>query len=174
VPRDRSAAAGPSSSYARDAMPRIALTRVLPVSVEEGFEYITAVRNWPSYWPGLIAVHDPEGTAWARPGDRARVVMRLAGRPAELVMTLDELRPNELVVYHTDARGVLPAARHERHFRNRDGRLEYELVVEYEPRGGLRGIADRLLVPRASRRAMVETAENLERLFAPQEHERMR
>ena len=151
-------------------MPRVALTRELPVSVEEGFAYITDVANWPSYWPGLIEVRDAERTAWASPGDRARVLMRLAGRPAELAMTLDQVRPNELVVYHTEARGVLPAARHERHFRDRNGRLEYELVVEYEPRGGLRGIADRLLVPRASRRAMVDTVENLERIFA----ERMR
>ncbi len=146
-------------------MPRIELTRELPVSVEGGFEYITNVRNWSSYWPGLIEVRAPEETSWSKPGDRAHVVMQVLGRPTEYTMTLDELRPNELVVYRTEARGVLPAARHERRFRPTGDHLEYGLVVEYEPRRGLRGITDRLIVPRAARRAFAETVENLERIF---------
>jgi hypothetical protein len=138
---------------------------MLPVSVEKGFEYITNVRNWRSYWPGLIEVRDEEWVSWSKPGDRARVVMRLLGRPVELAMTLDELRPNEIVLYRTEGYGMLPRARHERRFRARDGRLEYGLAVEYEPRGGLFGLTDRLLVPRAVRRAFAETVGNLERIF---------
>jgi uncharacterized protein YndB with AHSA1/START domain len=144
---------------------RIELTRELPVSVEEGFAYITSVKNWPHYWPGLVEVREPEQTSWSKPGDRARVVMRLLGRRVDYVMTLDEVRPNELVVYTTEAQGVLPAARHERYFRAKADRLEYGLAVEYEPRHGLRGLADRLLVPRAVRNALAETVGNLERIF---------
>jgi hypothetical protein len=146
-------------------MPRVELRGMLPVSVEDGFAYITNVRNWRSYWPGLIEVRDEERVSWSRPGDRARVVMRLAGRPVELAMTLDELRPNELVLYRSEGYGLLPGARHERRFRARDGRLEYELAVEYEPRRGLVGLTDRLLVPRAVRSAFAETLGNLERIF---------
>jgi hypothetical protein len=138
----------------------------LPVSLEEGFAYITNVRNWPRYWPGLVEVREPERTSWAKPGDRACVVMRVLGRRVDYVMTLDELRPNELVAYRTEARGVLPAARHERRFRGRAERLEYRLVVEYERRRGLRGLVDRFLVPRAINNALVQTTTNLERIFA--------
>jgi Polyketide cyclase / dehydrase and lipid transport len=143
---------------------RVEHTSVLPVSVEEGYAYITSVRNWPEYWPGLIEVRDE--TSWSKPGDRAVVVMRLIGRRVDLVMTLGELRPNELVVYRTDARGPLPSARHERRFRERDGRLEYALAVEYEPRRGARGLVDRLLVRRAAERAFARTTANLEEIFS--------
>jgi uncharacterized protein YndB with AHSA1/START domain len=146
-------------------MKRIELTRTLPVSVEEGFRYITDPRNWPHYWPGLIDVRDEEQTSWSQPGDRACVVLRLLGRPVDYVMTLVERRPNELVAYTTEAQGVLPAARHERHFRDVEGRLEYGLAIEYAPRRGLRGLADRVLVPRAAGRALAQTADNLERIF---------
>jgi hypothetical protein len=145
---------------------RVELTRDLPVSVEDGFAYITDVRNWRHYWPGVIDIRDAEQTSWSKPGDRACVVMRLLGRRVDYLMTLDELRPNERVVYTTEAQGVLPAARHERRFREKDGRLEYGLAVEYEPRRRLRGLVDRLLVPRAARRALAQTADNLERIFA--------
>jgi hypothetical protein len=146
-------------------MPRVELTSVLPVSVEDGFAYITDVRNWRSYWPGLIEIRDEERVSWSAPGDRARVVMRLLGRTVEYSMTLEELRPNELVVYRTEAYSVLPAARHERRFRASGGRLAYGLAVYYEPRRGLRGLTDRLLVPRAVRKALAETVGNLERIF---------
>ena len=39
----------------------------------------------------------------------------------------------------------------------------YRLVVEYEPRGGLAGVLDRLLLPRGIRRAFQQTFEALER-----------
>jgi uncharacterized protein YndB with AHSA1/START domain len=152
---------------AGSASMRIELTRELPTSVEDGFAYITNIRNWPHYWPGLVEVRDPELTSWSRPGDCASVVMRVLNRPVDFVMTLDELRPNDLVTYTTEAKGVLPAARHERHFRRgKDGRLSYGLAVEYEPRHGFRGVVDRLLVPRAISSALAETADNLERIFA--------
>lgn len=38
----------------------------------------------------------------------------------------------------------------------------YRLVVEYEPRGGLRGLYDRVLVRRGIERALKQTIRNLE------------
>jgi hypothetical protein len=57
----------------------------------------------------------------------------------------------------------LPDARHERHFERDGGGFVYRLVVELEPRAGLRGIVDRTLLPRGIRRAFETTFAALER-----------
>jgi hypothetical protein len=49
-------------------MPHIEARRRFPVSVEQGFDYITDLRNWPAYWPGLVRV-DPSSNA-TRPSSR--------------------------------------------------------------------------------------------------------
>jgi Polyketide cyclase / dehydrase and lipid transport len=132
------------------------------VSVEEGFAFVTDVANWPRYWPGLVRVES--GSRWSEPGDEARVVTRLMGREVELHMTLRTFEPNTLVEYDSRQAG-LPDARHERHFTPTDGGFRYRLVVDYEPRSGLRGGYDRVLVRRGIERALRETTENLERLL---------
>ena len=139
-------------------MIRIEETGVLPVGREAGFRYITDPRNWPAYWPGLVSVDAPR---WSAPGDRATVVMRLLGRETALRLELEELRPGELVSYSSSQRG-LPDARHERRFADAGGgRLGYTLLTEYQPRPGLRGLYDRLLVARGIRRAMRQTLDRL-------------
>ncbi len=145
-------------------MVRVSHTAVLPTSPRAGFEYITDVRNWPDYWPGLVEVRDAESASWSKPRDRVSVVMRLLGRPTELYLELEDFRPGELVVYRS-TQERLPAARHERRFRDQQGRLEYTLVTEWEARRGLRGLWDRFVLSRAVRRAMRATVENLERRF---------
>ena len=62
-------------------------------------------------------------------------------------MKLTTFDPNRLVEYASVQSG-LPDARHERHFGGDGESFDYRLVVEYEPRGGLRGLYDRLLVRR--------------------------
>lgn len=146
-------------------MVHVSYTGALPISVRAGFDYITDVRNWPSYWPGLIEVRDPESASWSKPGERVSLVMRLMRRPTELHLELKEFRAYELVAYLSKQSG-LPDARHERRFAERDGRLEYTLVTEWEPRRGLRGLLDRLILRRAVGRVMRETVENLERRFS--------
>jgi hypothetical protein len=125
-----------------------------------GFDYITDLANWPAYWPGLVRVEP--GSRWAAPGDRATIVIRLLGREVELALTLSELEPNRLVTY-TSVQHGLPDARHERHFAAAGDGFDYRLVVEYEPRSGLRGPFDRLIVRRAVAGAMRRTVKNLER-----------
>jgi hypothetical protein len=133
------------------------------VSLHEGFDYITNMDNWPHYWPGLVRIEP--GSRWREPGDQARLVLRLLGRPVELEMTLRQFVPYRLVEYTSVQRG-LPNAHHERHFEEVDGRLDYRIVVSYEPRPGWRGVLDRVVVRRAIERAMRETVGNLERRFA--------
>jgi hypothetical protein len=145
-------------------MPRLEETRVLPVSRQEGFDYITNVRNWPSYWPKLLDISDEDNVSWSQPGDTARVMLEIRGKPVEMTMHLDEFRPPETVTYESTQEG-LPAFRHERHFRDNDGRLEYTLVISFEPRRGPRGIIDRLFVTPVVKRSLTETLDNLESIF---------
>jgi hypothetical protein len=136
----------------------------LPVSVQDGFNFITNVANWPSYWPHLLDIPDEERTSWSKRGDTARVVLEIRGRPVELKMDLEQFEPDALVTYRSTQEG-LPAFHHERHFRDKDGSLEYTLVISFQPRSGLRGIVDRLFVARTVQGSLIETADNLERIF---------
>jgi Polyketide cyclase / dehydrase and lipid transport len=144
-------------------MTRIEVETRFDVSLEGGFDYITNMDNWPQYWPGLVRI-EPD-SRWREPGDRARLVLRLLGRPVELEMNLRQFVPHRLVEYTSVQRG-LPDARHERHFEEADGGLGYRIVVSYEPRAGWRGILDRVVVRRAIERAMRQTIANLERSFS--------
>ena len=137
---------------------RLEREQTFGVTVGEGFAFITDPANWPSYWPGLVRVE--QGSRWSEPGDQARVVTRLLGREVELHMTLRRFEPNRLVEYESRQRG-LPDARHERHFATADGGFRFRLVVEYEPRSGLRGLYDRMLVRRGIERVLDETIANL-------------
>lgn len=129
------------------------------VSLREGFDYITNPANWPAYWPGFVRIEP--GWRWKEPGDETRLVVRLLGREVELRMTLTRLDRYRLVEYTTVQRG-LPDARHERHFGGGGGGFQYRLVVEFNPRAGLRGVYDRTLVRRGVERALRSTVESLQ------------
>jgi hypothetical protein len=139
---------------------RVEHTHRFSTPLQAGFAYITDIANWPAYWPGLVRVEP--GSRWAAPGDTATLVIRLLRREVELALTLSQLEPNRLVTYTSVQQG-LPDARHERHFAAAGDGFDYRLVVEYEPRPGLRGLFDRLIVRRAVAGAMRRTVENLER-----------
>jgi uncharacterized protein YndB with AHSA1/START domain len=142
---------------------RIEVQRRFPVSIEEGFDYITDPARWPEYWPRFVRL-DPS-SRWRSPGDRARITLRMLGRDVELDMTLARIEPRRLVEYTSEQRG-LPDARHSRSFEDADGELDYRVAVEYSPRRGWRGVLDRTVVRRAIARSMDETMANLGRLFA--------
>ena len=138
---------------------RLELTHRFAIPVRDGFDYIVEPRNWPEYWPGLLRVEP--GSRWRSPGDRARVVTRLLGRTVELEMTLRRFDPYRLIAYTSVQQG-LPDAHHERGFSAASDGFEYRLAVEFEPRAGLRGTFDRVLVRRAVQRTMQRTVANLE------------
>ena len=141
-------------------MERVEATRRFGVPVERGFAFITDTANWPKYWPGYVRLE--EGSRWGTSGDTARLVTRLFGRERELTMTITAFEPNRLVTY-TSTQPGLPDARHERHFEPDAEGFVYRLVVEYEPRSGLRGVVDRLMLPRGIRRAFDSTFDSLHR-----------
>jgi Polyketide cyclase / dehydrase and lipid transport len=127
--------------------------------VEAGFAFITDLANWPTYWPGFIRIEP--GSRWSAPGDEARIVIRLLGRQVGLHMRLARFDENRLVEYESTQSGA-PDAHHERHFSPAPGGFLYRVVVDYEPRGGLRGLYDRTLLRRGIERALRQTVENLD------------
>ena len=139
---------------------RIEREHTFEVPLETGFAFITDLANWPAYWPGLVRIE--EGSRWETAGDEARIVIELLGREVELRMTLRRLEQNRLVEYESTQKG-LPDALHERRFEAEASGFRYRLAVEYEPRPGLRGLYDRLVVSRGIARALGRTVTNLER-----------
>ena len=141
-------------------MKRVEAAHRYDVTAERGFAFITDTANWSKFWPGYVRLE--EGSSWGASGDTARLVTRLLGRERELTMTITAFEPNRLVTY-TSTQAGLPDARHERHFEPDGEGFVYGLVVEYEPRGGVAGVLDRLLLARGIRRAFRSTFEALER-----------
>jgi Polyketide cyclase / dehydrase and lipid transport len=142
---------------------RVETVHRFDVPVERGFAFITDTANWSSYWPGFVRLD--AASRWGEPGDTARLVTRLLGRERELVMTLQSFERNRLVTY-TSRQPGLPDAQHERHFEGDGDGFRYRLVVEYEPRGGVAGLVDRVLLPRAIRRALESTITALDEALA--------
>ena len=130
------------------------------VPVATGFGYITDVANWPAYWPGIVRVEP--GGRWAEPGDQTHLVIKLLGREVTLRLRLRRYEKDRLVEYDSSQAG-LPDARHERYFAADGSGFRYRLVVEYQPRSGLAGIYDRLLLRRGIDRMLRRTIANLKR-----------
>ena len=141
-------------------MVRVELAHRYDVPVERGFAFITNTVNWPKFWPGFVRLEP--GSDWGAPGDTARLVTRLLGRDRELTMTVKAFEPNRLVTY-TSTQPGLPDAYHERHFDPDGNGFVYRLVVEYEPRQGIKGLFDRVLLARGIRGAFERTFADLER-----------
>jgi hypothetical protein len=146
-------------------MVRVEAAHRYDVPVERGFGFITDTANWPRFWPGYVRL-EPD-SRWSAEGDTARLVTRLLGRERELVMTIETFEPNRLVTYGSTQPG-LPDAHHERHFDADGDGFVYRLVVQYEPRGGIAGLFDRVLLARGIRRAFESTFAALDRELSPQ------
>jgi Polyketide cyclase / dehydrase and lipid transport len=141
-------------------MVRIEQRRRFAVPVERGFDYITDQSNWPEYWPGFVRLEP--GSAWSEAGDRTRLVLRVLGRQTMLELTLRRHERPSVVEYDSVQTG-LPDARHERRFEPVLDGFDYTVVVEYEPRGGLRGLLDRTLVRILAGRIVRQTLDNIGR-----------
>ncbi len=145
-------------------MVRIEVSHTFPVSVAEAFAYITDMKNWPEYWPDFIRVENSSQARWSSPSDKATIVIKLLNRERALNMELKEFLKDTRVTYISHQQG-LPDVRHERHFKAVPTGCTYRLVVEYEPRTGVTGLFDLLLVKRSVELAMHKTVQNLERVF---------
>ena len=135
---------------------RVEAERRFPVTVRDGFEYITDQANWPDYWPNLVRIEP--GSRWGEPGDVTRMVLHVLRREVEMTMTLRRFEPDRLVEY-TSTQDGLPDMRHERHFVTDGESLRYLIAVEFEPRG----LYDRVVVRSAVARTMKRTIANLDK-----------
>ena len=135
---------------------RVEAEHRFPVSVRDGFEYITDQANWPEYWPNLVRIEP--GSRWGEPGDVTRMVLRVLRREVPMEMTLRRFEPDRLVEY-TSTQDGLPDMRHERHFVAAGDALHYRVVVEFDPRG----VYDRVIVRAAVARALKRTIANLDK-----------
>ena len=140
-------------------MERVEAAHRYDVSVERGFAFVTNMANWSAFWPGYVRL--AEDSRWAASDDTARLVTRLFGRERELTMTIRAFEPNRLLTY-TSTQPGLPDAYHERHFEPDGDGFVYRLVVEFEPRGGIAGLFDHLLLARGIARAFERTFVALE------------
>jgi hypothetical protein len=142
-------------------MIRIELTHSFPTPVATGFEYITDTRNWHEYWPGFVRLENQDDVSWQAPGDRATIVVKLLGRETRLDLTLEEFERDALVRY-VSRQERLPEAHHERRFTPTGTGFDYTIGVSIEPRKGLAGLFDRLVLKRAIASALRQTITNLE------------
>jgi hypothetical protein len=145
----------------------VEVTHTFPVSVGDGFAYITDTRHWKEFFPNFVRLHDPAQAKWNAPGDKVTVVIRLLGRDVQVNMTLLQFHKDSRVTYVSRQKG-LPDASHARHFKPVPEGFEFRPVVVFEPRGGLAGLFDRLLVKPAIAGALCKTIANLEAVFAQQ------
>jgi hypothetical protein len=148
-------------------MIRVELTHTFPISVGDGFAYITDTKNWNAFFPNFVRLDDAASAKWDTPGDKVAVVIRLLGREVQVNMTLEQYQKDNRITYVSRQRG-LPDASHERHFRSVPGGFEFRPVIAFEPRSGLAGLLDRLVVGRAVAGALTKTVENLESAFVRQ------
>jgi hypothetical protein len=142
---------------------RVELAHRYDVPVDRGFAFITNTANWPKFWPGFVRLEP--GSEWSAVGDTARLVTRLLGRDREPALTVEAFERYPHVTY-TSTQPGLPDAYHERHFEPDGDGFVYRLVVEYDPRSGIGGVFDRMLLARGIRRAFERTFAALERAFA--------
>ena len=145
-------------------MVHIEASHTFPVSVDEAFAYITDMKNWPEYWAGFVRIENPAEAEWSNPGDKITVVIKLLNRERALNMELKEFQKDTRVTYVSRQQG-LPDARQERYFQTVPAGCEYRLIVEYQPRQGLTGLFDRLIVKGSVERAMRKLVQNLDKVF---------
>ena len=145
-------------------MVHIEVSHTFPVSASQAFAYITDIKNWPEYWPNFVRIENPSEATWSNPGDKVTVVLKFLNRERAMNMELKEFQKDIRVIYVSHQDG-LPDAHQERHFKTIPAGYEYGVVVEYEPRQGLIGLFDRLLVKGSVERAMRKLVENLDRVF---------
>ena len=148
-------------------MVHIEVSHAFPVSVSEAFAYITDMKNWPEYWPGFVRIENPSDAKWSNPGDKITVVIKLLNRERAFNMELKEFQKDMRVTY-VSRRDGLPDAHQERHFQTVPTGYEYRVVVEYQPRQGLIGLFDRILVKASVEGAIRKLVQILDRVFQQQ------
>jgi uncharacterized protein YndB with AHSA1/START domain len=135
------------------------MSRHYGVPAERAFAYITDTRNWAHFFSGFVAL-DPT-SRFGVSGDVASLTSKILGRDRHVELTLERIDPNRSFSYTSRQEG-LPDAHHERTFTPEGEGFRFGVSVSYQPRRGLRGLVDRLVLTSAVRRLLARTLDALE------------
>lgn len=142
-------------------MVRIKIDHAFPVSVDKAFSYITDIDNWSQYWPDFIRLEEHGDIKWGARGAQLLVVIHLLNRETGLNIELHSFVKDRLVKYVSRQKG-LPEIWHERHFMQTSKGSGFRLIMEYQPRRGLAGLFDRILLRYSIKKAIRKTLNNLD------------
>lgn len=147
---------------ARGERVQVAISRQFAFPLRRAYD--TNLGRWPEYWPGLIRVEP--GAALVTAGGHCEADAE-ATRPPDGARDHPAAR-RPIPAHRVHERPAWPAhrARHERHLVEDHASFGYRIVVEFEPRTGLRRPSDRVVVARAVERVAGRTVRNLEQRFA--------
>jgi hypothetical protein len=136
--------------------------------LNEGFDYLCEIDQWPNWYSGLTGITgEPHSGRWNDPGDTVSFYYKLLGRPLAGKVVLTEMRRYELLRSVANVSG-LPEVRQEYRFAEvSEGSFLLTMTLETEEQTRFRGqVVDRLLLPHALERDLKRTMENLEDIFA--------
>lgn len=145
---------------------RTEITRVFPVSLKEGFDYLHDFKLWPVWYVGVLEIIDPEKGAWDKRGDTVRFAYKMLGRRVEGEAIVDEMIDGELVSFTTKVSG-LPDVHEEFHYSEvTDDSFKLTTVLETdEPTSFFGKTIDRMVLPRVLERDLRTTMDHLEDIF---------
>ncbi len=135
-------------------MKEISYGTVLPVPVDEAFEFVSEPANWPLFFESMRSAERQEG--WGKVGGQAQVVTRFLGRVVTSELELTEWDPPRSFRYIMRQRGW-PDLDHNRVFEPAGTGTRLRCVTTAEARPGVMALVDRLYgraLLRMYRRAM--------------------
>ncbi len=145
-------------------MGRVEVAHEIPVPRTEAWDYITSPDNWLDYWPGLASIGEvPEG--WPSSGQSIDLVMHVVGSDRPVHLDLDTVMPYRMLAYRSRQKGLADGT-FELHFADTGTGTKYRICIAFEPRRGLLGVLDRLVVAPVIQRDLRRTMHNLDKVFA--------
>ena len=121
---------------------KIAYGAVLPLPLDEAFDFVSDPENWPLFFPGVRAVDKDDD--WGRVGGHARLTTVILGRALSMQLVLTEWDPPRMFRY-TVSQGDAPGNDDNRRvFRAIPGGTRLSGTTEIPARPGPAGLLDRL------------------------------
>lgn len=153
-------------------MAHLVITRTLPVSLKQGYDYIDDYRTWPRWYSGMLEIvspavgHRSRANAWSQPGDVVRFAYRLLGRRVVADMVLEERVPEETTRCTAHVPGLPDVHTTWRFMAAGEDLMTVSVAVRTDEQSSFFGkTIDRLLVPRTVERDLAHSLSNLEDIF---------